>query len=291
MSNTRIESRKSLGVRNLLLLVVVAALVRAPARAFQSAPTPPPDTLACNSYGIALYKNAAGSLGMRASYNLTACKVNIDLSSYTSGQGSSLHRHDEYALRYWPTSVVQIDSLKLAVAGKSRRSGNTIIEIWTFATPSVPAAQVPGQPPAITGGALETVEEVYSESTSGRELVQRMMPLWGGAHTRLLVQFVDSKDVYSLDAVTGQVALVASPVTKPGALKIALLTSVQACSAGELATGGFVYRFRIVPPPVNQPSNVLLRDADKDGVIEGFELLTAAEFEQRGYCEASAWIR
>jgi hypothetical protein len=242
--------------------------------------------------GITLYKNSSDTLGMRAAYNLASSKIDLDLSSTPAGKGESLHRHDEYAVRYWPTSLVQLDSLKLAVAGKSRRNGNTIIEVWTFATPTVSVVHTPGHESTIVGGSLETVEEVYNETTAGRALVQRMMPMWGSAHTRLLVQFVDSKDVYSLDAVTGQVALLASPTSKPGAFQINLLSSVQACDAGELVTGGYVYRFRLIPPPAGgQPSNVLLRDVDKDGVIETFELITSSEFAQRGYEDGATWVR
>jgi hypothetical protein len=243
---------------------------------------PPPSNLVGPMSGALFYKSTDGVFHARAFIDVDNKSVRITSYKITT-PGQPEKQTQIIKVRYWPTSIAELSNGTLCVAGKGPRNGNTIVETWAF------------DPPAQTGtswkaASLRAIDEVYNELAAGRDVVESMIPLWGGPAAALLVKFNDSKDVYSL-TLTGAYALVASPLFHQGVVYAPFLSTADGAWGGELVNGGFIYSFFLKEVPDPQASSMLLlEDSNKDGVIDGSVILTGAQFTALGYNLDAAWV-
>lgn len=257
----------------------------------QSPPVSPPSKeFASGVLGTPFYKSVDGLLRLRASFDSANPEVVIK-SSYRSPAG---YRKAWTTIKtaYWPTCVRELQNGVLLVAGKGRRYGNTVVEVWTFSPPAVPSVATVSQ--GVVPGELTDVNPVYSGNDSGRQIVREALPVWGGA-PRALLQFDDSRDVYSVDIESGAIAMIASPdparAAPHQAAVVPLLSQTDRGFAGQLADGGYVYQFSIGRAAAGIPSRVLLRDMNQDGAIELTESLTTTQWTALGYDVAAVWVQ
>jgi len=272
------------------------ALLAGIAGARQSPPNvPPPSELLPADGGCLLWRSTDQKLTLSGTIDMSNRRCAVQLIYYVPGQ-PEVKRVDSQAVRYWPTTATNLGNLKMAICGKAPRTGNTIIEVWTFSQPSY--AIVPFQTPngpnvELRGGKVVSVEEVYNANVAGRLLVEECLPWWGTTSDRLLVKFHDTHDVYGLDCVSGNLNLLASPTSQTGVLHAALLTQDRVGRAGKLAQGGYVYQYApedLTDLALNDPAIVVLMDANQDGVIESISTISRQQHVDLGYGSASSWL-
>lgn len=251
--------------------------------ALQGSPvSPPPSEVAPADFGTMVYQSSDKLFQARVYLDMDGKSIRV--RSYKSGPAGHLDKKDQvFPVRYWPTAAVKLSDGSFCVAGKGSRNGNTIVELWQFDPPSASAS--PWKPTVI-----RSVDEIYSELTTGRSIVTNMVPMWGGSSQALLMKFYDSKDVYSL-TLAGAYSLVASQTSHPNVQVASLLSETDAAWARELVGGGYVYCFlKGGIQDLQTPSMVLLIDSDKNGTIDSATTLSGAQFVAAGYDTPSAWI-
>lgn len=275
-----------------LLLTAACAASEALKSALPSHTTPPPVQWSGSEVGARFFENADTHMTMRVVYNTQSPKISI-VANDLDDEGRTGRASRTYAVRYWPTAVCEVDSGVLLVAGKSRRNGCALIDIWRFASPVFSKTPASG-PVTLECGALTDIDEVYTDPKSEHELVRKAVRQFG-PHPAALVQFADSRDVYSIAPTTGELTLVASPsetTSRSGqAFHAPLLATTDFADSGEQAQAGYIYGFSLSTPPASGPSRVVLRDADEDGRIETVEVLSEAEWTARGWNDAKTWVR
>jgi len=237
--------------------------------------------------GEFFYESANSQLSMRADFSPDEKAITI-VSMYRNG--SVWHKVAQtIPVRYWPTCVRRGANGKVWVAGKGHRTGNTIIEQWTFNAPSLAAVTSPGGNP-LKSGSLQDVIDVYDNAVAGRLLVENMTPQLGGTTPGVLVKFYDSKDVYSVRP-DGSVTLVASPVSKPNSFLCPLLSDAGTVFTRQLASGGYVYAWRrFTNAPSADPSIVILYDDDMNGTVDRAESISGATYDSRQWGLAATWV-
>jgi hypothetical protein len=233
-------------------------------------------------HGELFYESADGQFHTRAFMDVE--EKSIRITSYrriTPGHPDKTSQ--VLKVRYWPTCIRRLSNGLLCVAGKGSRTASTIVEVWKF------------DPPRVSEGVLKpaevrSIDEIYNELAFGRDLVEDVLPFWGGPSQAMLVKFNDTKDVYKM-TLAGAYTLVASPTAQAGAIHAPLLASAYDSWARELLNGGYVYAF--VKPVVSSPqapSVLFLRDPDKDGDLDSSVELTGAQFTAQGYNLESNWV-
>jgi hypothetical protein len=275
--------------RQLLLGLLAIGPVLGAVGTAQSTPIdPPPAMLNGHHAGEFFYESSDAHFSMRADFSSGERVVTIT-SMYRNGL--VWHKQSQtQPVRYWPTCVRRGANGELWVAGKGHRTGNTIIEKWTFAPPSLAVLGSPGANPPKSGALLD-VKDLYDEAIEGRLLVENMTPQLGGSTARVLVKFHDSKDVYSVGA-DATVTLIASPVVKPNSFLCPLLANPGTVFTRQLASGGYVYGWRLFSnAPSTDPSIVVLHDDDMNGTVDRAETISGATFDSRQWGRAATWVQ
>jgi len=180
------------------------------------------------------------------------------------------------------------------VAGKNRRTGATIIEVWTLNPPSLSPASAPGTPPTLIPGSVADINPVYSGNEAGKLVVRKAMRhrgVPGGA----IIQFDDSRDIYALNTATAAMTPIASPdatrAASLGCLHAPPLSQADRAGSGELVKGGYVYEFGVSGLSRETPSILHFLDRVKNGTIEGVKTLSAQQWTAAGYANSSAWVQ
>lgn len=208
--------------------------------------------------------------------------------------GSGAEALQSHAVRYWPTKLVVLDGHRLCVAGKEPPpSDSTVIEVWTFGD----AVTEQGTGPTGSSVSMEeperiAVDEVYEAAAPGRDMVVALFAHWGAPRDAVLVQFWDSKAVYSIPTDGGAPALVASPVPdRFGVLVEPELASsdYDGCFQGRHVSRGFVYFFRATEPNPRK-STLVLYDQDEDGTLDGSEVISYSAWATSVYSDADAYL-
>jgi len=179
------------------------------------------------------------------------------------------------------------------VAGKNRRTGATIIEVWTLNPPTLSPASTPGAPPTLTPGSVADMNPVYSGNEAGKKLVRKAFS-HRGVPGSALIQFDDSRDVYALNTVTSAMTPVASPdatrAASLGCFHAPLLSQADRTGSHELVQGGYVYEYRVSGLARDTPSILHLLDNDKNGTIDEVQSLSAQQWTAAGYSDAAMWV-
>lgn len=201
-------------------------------------------------------------------------------NNFNSPEASLL---EEFPLTFWPTACETTATNHLVIAGK-RRNGSTHIERWTLKKPLLLSGSAGGGVSLSAQGLAET-SEVYDAAQTGKDMVRGMVRK-RGALDRVLLQFHDSRDLYELDFSQD-----------PAVLAVALLHSAEPALTGDFdnyqggnhSQLGFVYAFANVGDPDRVPA-LLLKDSNRDGVIDWHGIITGAEWEQQGLGNKSNYI-
>ncbi len=258
--------------------------------------SPPPQPLAGIDKEKAKLTFSSSMVDGEVEYFMTEKSISIEWAvTYSPGGPSDPHLSVQTeATRFWPTEVSGAGPGKLAVAGKDARTGNTVIEIWEFTLPS------PFPAPYVDPASGETVypqihipvtsrKVVFDEQTAGKSLVWALFS-HHALKDHLLVQFWDSRDLYTLDIETGSLTLLLSPSPNQGVPQEPNLANdyVDRWSANH-TTHGYVYFFS---PKGNKGLDLLaLFDRDRDGQIEEHRTLSRQEFKQLGLADGSAYVQ
>jgi hypothetical protein len=284
-----------LGFGLALLLTTPHSSARTTALRVQSGSviSPPPSSLMGPPRHRTFYRSPDHTIVASAQWHLSDRLVSIRTLQHIAGAPDRT-QHVKQALRYWPTCVAKISDLRLCVAGKSPRTGNTILELWHMKPPSLASDGV-----TLVPAAIESVKDVYDAAVAGREDVRAILPLWSPASNveSVLVWFEQSRAVWKVHLVTGEFTPIASPapVAPSGGsgFHAPYLTEATRAWAGIEAGGGHVYVFdrrtNDVPLDASQPSLLVLRDAQRDGVIESATLETAAALIAAGWNQSQHW--
>lgn len=289
---TMSKNRGLLGIALIVGLAVTALEASAPA--IQQ--SQPPQPLAGVDKKKAKLMFASSIVDGEVEYFMAEKSISIEWAvSYSPGAPTDPHLSvQNESTRFWPTEVSGAGPGKLAVAGKDMRTGNTVIEVWEFTLPN------PFPAPYIDPASGQTVypdinvpitsrKVVFDEQTSGKNLVWAMFP-HHATNNHLLVQFWDSRDLYTLDLQNGALTLVLSPTQNQGVPQEPSLANdyVDRWSARH-ATQGYVY---FLSPKGNKALDLLvLFDLDLDGQIDEHRTLTRQEFKQLGLADGSAYVQ
>jgi hypothetical protein len=197
-----------------------------------------------------------------------AKRVTIQWSYDDAGTGERAFAWDDFDVSFWPTAAarIDVDGLHLLVAGKRPSNSRTVIELWTLDLVSLPDENT---------DATVAKSTVYDANQQGKRVVRFMDPMPGTAQHAIL-QFDDSRDLYSLDASTGvfQVIYTVQQVPKLG------LDSLSRLWTAEHPTAGFVYGIED-DASVSDDGGVLLYDSDKDGDLDSWEDLEPADWDEK----------
>ncbi len=200
--------------------------------------------------------------------------------------------HQTEATAFWPTEVASLGGNRLAVAGKARRTGHTVLHVWTMDPPS----SIP--PPGVEVGTGETLfpelalivtdrDLVYDAAVPGRGLVQFMFANHG-APDEIFVQFWDSRDLYLLDMNTNDLSLVLSSSRGHGVPWVAALANdYEHRFSADHSAQGYVY---VMAPAYESsdsaPDTLVLIDADRDGDLDSWRTYDEDAYSQLGLTNA-----
>ena len=254
--------------------------------------TPPSQDFKSRSSGNRVFRSADGLLHLTTSYIPHNPEVYLK-STYSPPSGAK-KVESTIKTSFWPTCVRPIANGMVLVAGKNRRSGATVIEVWTMNPPTLFPASTPGGQPTLVPGSIADINPVYKGNEAGKLLVRKALPhrgVPGGA----IIQFDDSRDLYALNTASGVMTPIASPdatrAASLGCFHAPLLSQTNRDAAGELVQGGYVYEFGIRGAANNIPSRVQFFDSDKNGSIDAMHTLTIQEWTAAGYANSSAWVQ
>lgn len=298
-------------VHALTVLVLASAHTRLHAQSADTLPKYPPVRTGEPSVGyqrsptvtFVMYSSEDATLFQSALSDKHRRSVTVRSRYFVGGHRKHMVEDvDEFAVRYWPTELSVIAENTLCVGGKSE-DGHTVIERWTFAAPThAVSSPTDGAEPVhtVTSGARLRVEVLYDDAVPGRDIAHVILPVLGSTPPAVLVQFADSADLWRLDTSDKQLTLVATPHEATAAAAAVpcvplLAQRMRARLVREHPTHGYCYfllpggDFHDSNEPKDPPTIVLLRDADKDGVIEMFSQLTGDQFDAAGYGSSASF--
>ncbi len=279
-------------LRRATLAILVLFFVSNPAWS-QSAPQMPAARFDSNSKGAQFYVNADGTLAMRVSHDLANRKVRIKHHYFydvPARRAQTLETIE--STPYWPTCTMPFANGKFLVGGKSPRTGNTILELWTATPPIAPVIGAAGQSTEFKAGSISDKRELYNATAAGRDIVTRLQPMLvqQGQPTHVLVQFDDSRDIYALDVAQETMVLVASPTSHPNCLTVSLLARDLVSQIRHHQNQGYLYIYSKSGAPDSETSIAILRDTNMDSVIDGLSTYTLPQYRAAGYSDPSVWL-
>lgn len=189
---------------------------------------------------------------------------------------------------YYPTAAAVVGNT--VVVGGKGRGDETIIEAWNYAWPG---PNPPGQSGTVDQPNLVSVIELYRGEQVGKLLVREILPYLGSASTpnpEVLVQFDDSRDIYALDLKTHAMSLEVSSSAAGTLQNVADLgKDFHWAWVGEHATEGYVYNFGWFFG-TTRTTHLVLRDTDKDGVVDDYLSLSPTEWDASAYADHSTYV-
>ncbi len=213
----------------------------------------------------------------------------LSYSHSETGRLATVFESQAYDLNYEPTTVAHVGDNQILVAGK-RANGATAIEWWLLKPPTLVSTS---DPLKIELDPRLERKVLLDGHAAGRSVVQAMFVALGTAADRqAFVLFHDSRDLYSLNFRTNQLALVASPQLVEGAMHVTELSADlwRFVIAGEHIERGYIYRFSAGECIPTGP-NLHLSDSDRDGRIDDHEMIGEREWFARDYSNSSTWVR
>ncbi|MCB9903011.1 MAG: hypothetical protein H6831_01245 [Planctomycetes bacterium] len=207
------------------------------------------------------------------------------LSVHWRSNGGAATTQD-VALAYYPTAVTALSEGKIAVAGKGDL-GSTVVEVFALQEPTLMAVDSNGGI-VLAGYGVTSIKLALRESVVGRDIVMRMCT-HPADDSVVILQFWDSRDIYTLDLRDNRLTLTASPTSGSPAIHIPELSGYFSGMWASLhATHGSV----LVLPPL-QPDGlaVVLLDASSDGVFDSGSALDGDQWVSLGYADPDNYVQ
>lgn len=239
--------------------------------------------------GAQFFESADRSLSMRISHDMPNRKVRVSSRFFYDVSARGAYIQDALEpTKFWPTCTAEFSNGKALVAGKETLSGNAVIELWSFD----PTAHSAARDAKFTPGKVTDKTDLYDSTAPGRDVVMRMHTLRtaGVEPGHVLVQFHASHDLYRLDVATKAMVRVASPEPHPDCWVIPLLARPLISQSREHVKEGHLHILSEARAPEDQPSILVLRDTNRDAILDGWTVMSLAEYQTAGYLTNSAWV-
>ena len=195
-------------------------------------------------------------------------------------------------VRYWPTTAHLASPTELYVAGKAV-NGSTVISRYTLSLPVLGLSYDPGTGQSsefVTAGQVVSSARLLQEAVVGRDVIQALGSVAGGSERVLLMQYADSRELWTLGVTSLQHSSVASPSPPAGGLGDSVLDAhYNVVGASVDDAFGYLYLFEdcFTGPRDEQHTFCIVYDADKDGVIDGYLSGTVADWFSLGLGDSS----
>lgn len=243
---------------------------------------------------------APGIKGL-ATWSIEEKSVSIQWSWTHAGTSTQHVSTQVETVSFWPTAVVGLGQGRLAVAGRGQ--SNTIIEVWTLGSVSIPQPVYPigGGSPEFGSLQVPVVRRslIFEAATPGMETVAVL--LWNpvtasGFLESLLVQFDDLKKVYALNvnsSMQGTFTLIAEPTDSGGGPNVIVAPSLNGRFddlhvTANHGTHGVSHK---LGSPLNDPSKfIVLIDSDRNGTLDLVRSLTAQQWDSESWGDASSYV-
>lgn len=237
------------------LLIVFSALV------LQAMPAPPPTSaqidFSMQSGIVVLHdENANEKWACAVSYDVTDRTVSFlwDYAALQGGMATATARETQvFSLSYYPTVVCALTNDRILVGGLEPRSGNSIIEVWSFRRPL--KFVVMGGDVQLAPQSLQAKARVHDAQTAGMLIPNAASRL--GSQDVAIVRFSDRNEVYSFQLSGGSASLVATDMNYVFNSNRPMVSP----SLGDVAVFG---SHTSVP-------HVLFSDLDGDGVVDAVD--------------------
>lgn len=215
------------------------------------------------------YRNIAGGVwNVAVSSDAPASKTSVSID-WTNRVNDQLTR-TTFATSYWVTALaLDDDGLGFLVAGK-RRNGNTLIDHYRYSVPGGGVVPIGG---STSSSVSVSITNLYDSAQEGKDIVCAMEYVAQSSDAKVLMQFYDSKNIYTGDILSGSLAmhLLASPDSSSAAPFIVPELSNKASLFVETylsSSVGIYYLFK--SRAFCQGTNVLV-DSDSDASIDSVE--------------------
>lgn len=197
-----------------------------------------------------------------------------------------VHAHKQTILvGYVPTEVARGAQYGEIYVGGTNKFGYTKITKYRLEEPSIGIDLNPTD-----AAVLETDEVFGAPSTSPTRDVYQIIEN-RSAVSRLFVQFWNTKDVYDLDLATGAATRVvaATPPASGSILVTELTNRHDLVYSRDHMDNGYVYFFCAIDPLDTTSSTVILRDMNRDGVLDDGAVVSLSTYQGLGLGDASRY--
>ncbi|MBL8856967.1 MAG: hypothetical protein JNL28_00465 [Planctomycetes bacterium] len=221
--------------------------------------------------------NAVNTVEGTIGYSMADHSVSFNWAWTADGPKPEQSSVQVESVTFWPTAAISAGTSRALIAGK-RRSGNTVIELWTFAKPIVHRGTLNASGEWVYPEMhidITSRKTILEEDTAGRRVVSAMFfnpaPA-SGAEVSLFALFDDSRDLCRLDfATSGSVSVqrLYAKVSGSGVPEIqSLACDYDSYWSGNHTQHGYVYVLR---SGLNEGRNcplLVLLDRNRDGTID-----------------------
>lgn len=197
----------------------------------------------------------------------------------------------KFPLSFYPTDVDILGENVMIVGGKGN-TDNAIVEMLYFRWPTGVTSAAPGAPVVLPShtGSVRSLEV----DTVGKRGVRFVLGILGNQPAfHSLVQFEDSRDLYSLNLFDGSHSLVASASTSAGSVGFVpeLNDDHLQCWKADHITYGYVYVFGFWDnDEPGDPSTLVFVDSDRDGSPEIHMLIAPGDWATHDLGDESQYI-
>ena len=175
---------------------------------------------------------------------------------YKDAAGVHQFHKEKFDLAYWPTAASRVSDDRLSagghlvVSGKRPSTGVTVIERWELGLSGFPDAATP---------TTVTKSTLFEGNAPDTKPVRMMNPV-NSLKNQVFVQFEDTRDLYRMDAMTGDQVLVLTTAQEPSLAH----DSYSSWWGGKLPDDRYVYVYQAVFAYAQDGATVLY-DNDGDG--------------------------
>jgi hypothetical protein len=178
-------------------------------------------------------------------------------------------------VRFWPTAVHLGSMTELYVAGRAT-NGATVISKYTLTLPLMGTSQNPTTGEVVefvTAGQVGSMTSLLSESVVGRDGIQALGSVEGGSEPILLMQYADSKDLWTLGVTSQLHQLVAGPALSPpglGGPELDRFNNLLTGFSDDIFGNVYLLDNCHLDAFTDESIFCILYDSDLDGTLDGF---------------------
>lgn len=192
----------------------------------------------------------------------------------------------DIALSFYPTALFR-GGVDLLFVGGRNQLGQTVIQSMMYVPPTVTIGS--GGVVTIGTASVTGINVLYHEKTVGRDMVRFMRATLYNP-SKLVVQFWDSRDLYTLDTASGAYVKIASPTSGAGVLQVTHLQDhFDKMWFAEHVSYGYVYV--LLSAKHNSVDPLVIYDTNKDGVLDGYLSIPRDQWATCGFESAFDFVR